>query len=83
MELKSIKVVLAIHSSLLIDAHFVHSETEDPPKLNNSINICLRNPNIILHYALSLNIYEYLKHHQLQCYHNQLKNHTHIRIAQF
>ena len=44
----------------------------DPLKLNNAINTCLMNPNIILYYAFSLNIYEYLKYHQHQYYH--LKN---------
>ena len=33
--------------------------TNDPLKLNNAINTCLINQNVILYHAFSLNIYEY------------------------
>ena len=72
----------------LKDAHFVWSEAlqlkasampatraYDPPKRNNPINIFLIDLNI--YHAFLLNIYEYLKYHQHQYYHNQLENYTH------
>ena len=37
----------------------MHFPTDDRLKLNNKINTCLINLNIILHYVVSLNIYEY------------------------
>ena len=50
------KISLARHACLFKDMHFV---AIDPLKCNNTINSLLINPNIILHYSLSLNIYEY------------------------
>ena len=64
-------------------------ETNDSPKLsvlqalNNQIHIFLINPNIILYCVFLLHIYEYLKYHQHQCYHNQLNNHRHVSIIMF
>ena len=48
--------------------HIVNLETlamlaTDPLKLNNVINTCLINLNIILYNFSSLNIYEYLEYH--------------------
>ena len=43
----------------------------------------LINPNIILYYDFSLNIYESLNYHQHQYCYNQLKNHIHIHVVQF
>ena len=54
----------------------------DSLKLNNPINNCSITLNIILYHAFSPNIFEYLKYNQHQHYHNQLKNHRHIRITQ-
>ena len=42
----------------------------------------ITNVNIILYHASSLNIYEDLKYHQHQYYHNQLKNHKQIHLVQ-
>ena len=55
----------------------------DPLKPNNALNTCLVDLNIITYHAFSLNIYEYVKYCQHQYYHNQLKNHRHIRIRQY
>ena len=52
----------------------------DPLKLNNLINTCSINLNIILFYSFSLNIYKCAEYHQHQYSHNQLKNHTHIHL---
>ena len=52
----------------------------DPLKLNNSINTCLINLNIILFCVFSFNIHKYPKYNKYQYYHNQLKNHRHNRI---
>ena len=51
----------------------------DPLRLNISINTFLINPNIVLYYPYSLNIYKYLEYHQY--YNNQLKNPRHIHLA--
>ena len=76
----------ACYGWLVKVTHFLSSwglETNDLLKplilqtLNNPINIFLINPNISYH-IFSLNIYEYPKYHQHQCYHNQLKNHRNI-----
>ena len=55
----------------------------DPPKLNNVINIFLINLNITLYHAFLINIYEYLKRNQHQYYYNQFKNRTHIHSPVF
>ena len=46
------------------------------------MNTCLSNLDIILYLDCSLNIYEYLKYHQHQYYHNQLTNDSHIHMIQ-
>ena len=60
----------------------IHLVAKNPLILYNVKNTCLINLEIISYYASSLNIYEYLKYHQHQYYHNQLKSHRHIHIIQ-
>ena len=62
-----------------LGTHFV---ANDLLKLINAINTCLINLIVILYHAFSLNIYEYLKYHQHQYYHTQLKNNKQIHIIQ-
>ena len=54
---------------------------KDLRKHNNAISLI--SLNIILFHAFSLNVWEYLKYHQQQYYHKQLKNHGHIQIIYF
>ena len=56
--------------------------SKDPIKFNNTINTSLINSNIILYHVLSLNIYENLKYHQHQYYHNQHKIYIHVHLIQ-
>ena len=44
---------------------------KDLLKLNNALDTCLIDLNIILYHAFPLNIYEHIKCHQHQYYHNQ------------
>ena len=71
-------IIKLIRARLIIqlfkDTHFV---AKDLLNVNNAINTCLINLKIILYHASSLNIYEYLKYHQHQYHHNQLKNYRH------
>ena len=60
---------------LMILINFVWSQTltmlaNDPIKLNNVINTCLINPNIILYYFFLLSVYEYPEYYQHQYFHN-------------
>ena len=56
---KLIRAGWVIHFWLLDDSHFVWLDVISMP-INNPINIFLINPNIILYYVFSLNIYVYL-----------------------
>ena len=78
MDCTSITVGLIIHGSLFKDTHFV---AKDLLKLDNAINTYLINLNITLYPAFLVNIYEYLKYHHNQYYHNQPQNHIHIHIV--